>query len=199
MKSLILASGSPGRREILEETKYPFTISVSNYEEDMSLNLAPKELAIYLSQGKARDVAGRCANAIVLGADSFVVFRGQLFGKPHTLKRANEMLTLLSGQRHSFITGFTILDTDTKREYSEAVETKIYFRKLSQKEIKDYLAKENVLEKAGAYTIQGPAIKFIERIEGDYNNVRGLPLANVSKAMQKFGINLPIKPPKVKK
>lgn len=193
MKSLILASGSPGRREILEETKYPFRIVVSNYVEDMSLDLAPKKLAIYLSKGKARDVAKRSTNAIVLGADSFVVFRGQLFGKPHTLKRANETLSLFSGQSHSFITGFTILDTDTKREYSEAVETKIYFRKLTQKEITDYLAKENVLEKAGAYTIQGPAMKFIKRIDGDYNNVRGLPLANVSKAMKKFGINLPVK------
>lgn len=197
MKSLILASGSSGRREILEETKYPFRVVVSNYEEDMGLDLAPKELAIYLSKGKARDVAGRYTNAIVIGADSFVVFRGELLGKPHTPKRANEMLTLLSGQRHSFITGFTILDADTNKEYSEAVETKIYLRKLSQKEIKDYHAKENVLEKAGAYTIQGPANKFIERIDGDYNNVRGLPLVNVSKAMKKFGINLPIKPPKL--
>jgi len=196
MKSLILASGSSGRREILEETKYPFTISVSSYEEDMAPNLAPKELAIYLSKGKARDVARRQANAIVLGADSFVVFNGKLFGKPHTRKRATEMLTLFSGKCHSFITGFTILDTETKKEYSEAVETKIYYRKLSQNEIEDYLAKENVLEKAGAYTIQGPASKFIERIDGDYNNVRGLPLAKVSEAMKKFGIDLPTEPPK---
>ena len=196
MKSLILASGSSGRREILEETRYPFTIVVSNYEEDMGLNMAPKDLAIYLSQGKARDVAKRQANAIVLGADSFVVFNGKLFGKPHTHKRAKEMLTLFSGKCHSFMTGFTIIDTDTKKEYSEAVETKIYFRKLSQKEIEDYHAKENVLEKAGAYTIQGPANKFIKRIDGDHNNVRGLPLINVSKAMKKFGIDLPIKPPK---
>lgn len=191
MKSLILASGSPGRKEILIETKTPFTVDVSNYEEDMSLSLAPKELAVYLSRGKALDVVKRQSNAVVLAADSFGVFNGELLGKPYTVQRAEKMLRLLSGQCHSFITGFTIIDADTKKEYSEAVETKVYFKKLTPKEIKDYLAEENVLEAAGAYSIQGLDKKFIEKIDGDYDNVRGLPLAKVSIAMKDFGIDLP--------
>lgn len=194
MKSLVLASGSPSRKEILEEAGIPFSIDVSHYEEDMGLDMAPKDLAIYLSKGKARDVAKRHTNAIILAADSFGVFNGQLLGKPHTLKRAREMLAMLSGQRHLFITGFTIMDADTGDEYSEAVETKVYFRELTQGEIEDYLAKDKVLEKAGAYTIQGLGRYLIEKIEGDYDNVRGLPLTNVSEALGKFGIKMPVHP-----
>lgn len=160
----------------------------------MGLDMAPEELAIYLSKGKACDVAQRHTNAVILAADSFGVFNGQLLGKPHTLKRAREMLAMLSGQRHLFITGFTIMDADTGDEYSEAVETKVYFRELAPGEIEDYLAKDKVLEKAGAYTIQGLGRYLIEKIEGDYDNVRGLPLTNVSEALGKFGIKMPVNP-----
>jgi septum formation protein len=190
MKRLILASSSSSRREILEETKFPFDIFVSNYEEDMTLKLDPKELAIYLSKGKAYDVAINQKGAIILAADSFGAFNGELLGKPHTFDRAKQMLELLSGQCHSFITGFTVLDADTNREYSEAVETKVYFKILTKNEIEDYLENENVLEKAGAYTIQGLGKKFIEKIEGDCNNVRGLPLTSVTIALSRFGIDL---------
>ena len=193
MKTLILASGSLSRKEILEETGFPFTVDVSNYEEDMNLNMTPKDLATTLSKGKARDVAKRHKKAIILAADSFGVFKDRLLGKPHTIERAKEMLTLLSGQCHSFITGFTIIDSDTEEEFTESVETKVYFKKLTQEEIKEYLTQENMLEKAGAYTIQGLGKKFIEKIEGDYNNVRGLPLMDVSKALKNFGIYLKVK------
>ena len=191
MKSLILASGSPARKNILTKTKVPFTVDVSDYEEDMSLAMPPAELAIYLSKGKARDVAKRHTNAVILGADSFAVFKGELLGKPHTLERAKEMLTMLSGQVHSFITGVTIIDADTKEEYSETVESKVYFKKLTPQEIEEYLTEEHVLEKAAAYTVQGLGKRLIDKIEGDYTNIMGLPLAKVSEAMKKFGIDLP--------
>jgi len=192
MKSLILASGSPARKEILEETGYPFAIDVSNYEEDMGLKLAPKELAVFLSKGKARDVVKRHKHAVIIGADSFAVFNEELLGKPHTMERAKEMLTMLSGQCHSFVTGFTIIDADTGREHSGADETRVYFKTLTTQQIEDYLAKEDVLQKAGAYTIQGLGRHLIERIEGDYNNVCGLPLAKVAKILKDFGVELPV-------
>src|SRR5579872_1082874 len=131
MKQLILASESKARKEILERTGVPFTVEVSNYEEDMTLDFKPTELAIHLSKGKAEDVAKRHKKEIILAADSFAVFQGELLGKPHTLERAKETLMTLSGQCHSFVTGFTIIDTETGKNYSDFDETKVYFRKLS--------------------------------------------------------------------
>ncbi len=194
MPQLILASGSPGRKALLESAHVAFTVDASNYEEDMSLDMPPRDLAMFLSQGKARDVAKRYANAsedmVILAADSFAVFDGQLLGKPHTPERAKEMLTMLSGQTHTFITGFTIIDARTGREHQGAAETKVYFRTISSQDIDNYLAKENVLEKAAAYVVQGLGAAFIDKIEGDYSNIVGLPLAPVAVALKTFNIDL---------
>ena len=190
MKSLILASGSQSRREILNSTGFPFIVDPSDYEEDMSLELAPADLAIFLSKGKARDVAKRHSNAVILGADSFGVFNNELLGKPHTIARAKEMLTMLSGHSHIFVTGFTLIDTDSDKEYSESVETKVFIKKLSARAIDSYLAKDDVLDKAGAYTIQGEGIKLITKLDGDFNNVMGLPLSRVLIALTEFGIDI---------
>lgn len=190
MKALILASGSQSRREILNSTGFPYLVDPSNFEEDMTLKMAPADLAIFLSLGKARDVAKRHSNAIVLGADSFGIYKNELLGKPHTLKRAKEMLTMLSGKSHIFVTGFTLIDTDSGKTYSESVETKVYLKKLTDRVIDEYLAKDDVLDKAGAYTIQGEGSKLIEKIEGDFNNVMGLPLSRVLVALSEFGIDI---------
>jgi septum formation protein len=190
MKQLILASASPARKEILEKVRIPFIVEVSSYEEDMGLDLPPPELAMHLSQGKARDVAKNHKNAVILGADSFAVFKDQLLGKPHTKERAKEMLRLLSGECHSFITGFTIIDTDSGKEVSDFTETKVYFNELSEKEIENYLTRENVLEKAAAYIIQGIGGVLVAKIEGDYSNVMGLPISAVAQKLKFFGIEI---------
>ena len=190
MKSLILASGSESRREILEQTGFPFIVEPSDYEENMNLDMTPDDLAIFLSIGKAHAVAQHHKSAVILAADSFGVFKGELLGKPHTTARAKEMLAMLSDQCHSFITGFTIIDSDTLQEYSEAVETKVYFKAITPSEIDNYLAHEHVLDKAGAYSVQGQGAKFISRIEGDAKNVRGLPLERVIRALANFGIHM---------
>ena len=190
MKKLILASASPARKQILEGAKVPFTVEVSNYEEDMTLKLPPPELAKFLSKGKARDVAAKHKSGVVLGADSFGVINGQLLGKPHTIQRAKAMLKTLNGQCHIFLTGFTIIDSSTNKEYSEVVETKVYFRKLTPAEINNYVVKENVLNNAGAYIIHGLGGSLVEKIDGDHNNVMGLPLTKVALALKDFGINL---------
>jgi septum formation protein len=190
MRQLILASSSSARKTILENVKADFVVDASNYEEDMGLAMAPKDLAIFLSKGKAQDVAKRHPNAVVLGADSFAVFGKQLLGKPHTLQRARETLTMLSGQAHSFITGFTIIDTESSQEYSVTVETKVYLKTLTADDIEAYLAKEDVLNNAASYIIQGLGGIFVDKIEGEYFNVMGLPIATVATALKEFGINL---------
>ncbi len=176
MKKIILASGSPRRKELLADAGIKFDIDVSDYEEDMTLNLLPHELAKYLSKGKASAVADRHKEAIIVAADTFVVLKGEILGKPHTKEKAKEMLEKLSGQIHSIVTGFTIIDTATGQTISEAQESKLYFREILLEEIDEYIASGEPLDKAGAYAVQGGAEKFVEKIEGDYSNIIGIPM-----------------------
>lgn len=154
----------------------------------MSLDMSPTELALHLSKGKADDVATRHKNSVILGVDSFAVFEDKLLGKPHTNKKAKQMLTMLSGNRHSFISGFTLIDTTDNKSYSGAVESLVYFKELSAKEINQYVETENVLEVAGAYKIQGLGQNLISKIVGEANNVRGLPIKEIAKYLKLIGI-----------
>ncbi len=176
MKKIILASGSPRRKDLLTDAGIKFDIDVSEYEEDMSLDLSPHELAKYLSLGKAETVAQRHKNAIIVAADTFVVLGNEVLGKPHTEEKAKEMLEKLSGQTHSIVTGFTIIDTETGKIISEAQESKLYFREILPKEIDEYIATGEPLDKAGAYAIQGGGGKFVKKIDGDYTNIIGIPM-----------------------
>ncbi|HEW80778.1 MAG TPA: Maf-like protein, partial [Nitrospirae bacterium] len=108
----------------------------------------------------------------------------------HTVKEATRMLTMLNGKSHSVITGFTVLDTGSNKFISRSVETKVYFKKLAQKEIKAYVMTKEPLDKAGAYAIQGLAAVFVEKIEGDFLNVVGLPLAALAETLKKFGVSI---------
>jgi len=190
MKILILASQSPSRKKILKDANIVFKAVASNYKEDMTLNQPPEELAIYLSAGKAREVAARVKNSLVIGADSFVVFEGKVIGKPHTNVRARDVLKMLSGKRHDLITGFTIIDTETGVSYSDCIVTKVYFRDLNNRDIENYIRTDNVLEKAGAYSFQGNGYKLIEKVDGDLSNFEGLPLNAVIKALKRFGYKI---------
>lgn len=174
----------------MERMGLNFTVDPSDYEEDMSLDMSPRELAVYLSQGKARDVAKRHKNAIVLGADSFVYLGKDLLGKPHTLERAEEMLKNLSGKSHTFLTGFTIIDTETGREENGYSETTVKFRKLTKDQIKKYAARDDILGKAGAYSLHGLGGIFVEKIEGECSNVTGLPMGALSEKLKSFGVDL---------
>ncbi len=115
-RKIILASASPRRKEILELTGLKFFIDAGDYEEDMALDLKPHQLAKFLSSEKAKMTAVNYANALVIAADTFIVFKDHLMGKPHTKEEARRMLTLLNGKVHSVITGFTIIDTDHKEK-----------------------------------------------------------------------------------
>ena len=175
---------------MLASTGIPFRVEESGYKENMKLRVAPRALARRLALGKARKVARRHADAVVIGADTFVVFRGKLLGKPYTLKRAIQMLRMLSGKTHMLLTGFAIVDSKTNRSVSKVVGTKVTLRKLSVREIEEYVKTGQPLDAAGAYVIQGGGAKLMKKTEGDVNNIAGLPLADVVEALKKFGVSM---------
>lgn len=186
MKKLILASGSPNRKQILVDAGIDFEIDPSNYEEDMTLPMHPYELVKHLSEGKAKDVAVRYREGLVVGADSIVVFNEHLLGKPHTPERAKEMLKMLSGKSHEALTGFTVVDVEKNKIISKVVVTKVFFRNLSDAEIEAYVATGEPLERAGAYAIQENGVKFVEKIEGSKANVAGLPIEELLETLKEF-------------
>ncbi len=190
MKQIILASTSPRRKEILKKTRLKFKTVASDYEEDMSLKLSPKELAKKLSWGKANAVAKKYKNAIIIGADTFVVLKNELLGKPHIEIEAKKMLRKVSGKTLSIISGFTVIDSDSGKKISKAIETKVYIKKLTTREINGYVKSKEPLDKAGAFAIQDLGATFIKKIEGDYLNVIGLSLYELTKVLRKFGINV---------
>ncbi|MFC2067185.1 Maf family protein [Chloroflexota bacterium] len=190
MKTIILASASPRRKILLEKIGLIFEVEPSNYEEDMPLRLEPHEFARKISLEKARVVAGKHKNSIVIAADTFIVFGGQILGKPHTEKAAREMLEAIRGKYHSVITGFSIIDASKNKTLSKTVETKVYIRELTSVEIDAYVKSGEPLDKAGAYAIQGLGSVFVEKIDGDYYNVVGLPLSTLTEALKEFGIHI---------
>jgi len=190
MKKIILASGSPRRKEILETTSLKFDICMSDYEEDLGMKKEPRALARFLSRKKAEEVAHKYKNVVIIAADTFIVFKGKLLGKPHTAKEATRMLTMLNGKAHSVITGFTVLDTGSDETLSRSVETKVFFKKLTKKDIAAYVKTKEPLDKAGAYAIQGLGALLVEKIEGDYLNVVGLPLSALSETLKGVGVNI---------
>jgi septum formation protein len=189
-RTIILASASPRRKELLSLIGLKFKIDVSDYEEDLGLKLKPHELAKYISLEKARAVAQKYKDALIIAADTFIVFRNYLLGKPHTDSEALRMLILLNGRVHSVVTGYTVLDTRTGKKSSCSAETKVWFRKMTIDELRAYVKTGEPLDKAGAYAIQGIGSLIIKKIEGDYFNVIGLPVASLAETLKKFGIRV---------
>lgn len=188
MKKIILASTSPRRKEIFEKANIPFKIEASGFEENMTLNLEPIELAKYLSKGKALDVASKHKDAVVIGADTLISFEGKVLGKPQTRIKAKEMLKSLSGKSHSVFTGYTIIDCITSKTLTNVVETKIYFKKLSDEQIDDYIEAEKPFDRAGSYAIESLGKALVNKIQGDFSNVVGLPLSALASDLEQFGI-----------
>ncbi|MSU73523.1 septum formation inhibitor Maf [Candidatus Kaiserbacteria bacterium] len=188
VREIILASASKQRYDILKRTGIPFVVEDSGYEEDLTLPLTPDELVKHLAEGKAATVAARHQDALVIGADTIVVCDKEIFGKPLTSEQAREMLRKLSGKTHSILTGFAIIDPKTGDKVARTVETKVSFRALSDAEIDAYVATGEPLGKAGGYAIQGKGAQFVEKIEGEMDNVVGLPLQTLLEELAKLGI-----------
>jgi septum formation protein len=190
MKKIILASASPRRKELLEKIGLKFKVEPGGITEDLTSDLPPQELAKKLSRGKASAVSKKHPEAIIIAADTIGVFEGKIIGKPHTTTEAKKMLRMLNGKSHLVITGFTIIDTKTGKIISKSVETKVYFCKLTKAEIDAYIATGEPLDKAGGYAIQGLGALIVEKIEGDYYNVIGLPLSALVESLKGFGIKV---------
>ena len=190
MRKIILASASPRRKEILKITCLDFSVSAGDYEEDLNLPLKPRELARFLSRKKAEAVTHRHRDALIIAADTFIVFQGRLLGKPRSSREAKKMIQMLNGKVHSVITGFTIMDSLSRKTLSRTVETKVYFKKLTDKEITEYVRSGEPMDKAGAYAVQGLGAVFIKKIDGDFFNVMGLPLHALAESLKKFGVNV---------
>ena len=190
MKTIILASASPRRKELLEKIGLEFEVEPGDYEEDIGSGIEPHELAQKISLKKAEVVASKRKNALVIAADTFIVCGGKILGKPHTEDEARKMLETINGRAHSVVTGFSIIDTGKNKTLSKSVETRVYVRKLTPAEIDAYVMSKEPLDKAGAYAIQGLGAVIVEKIEGDYFNVIGLPLSMLTEALKEFGVNI---------
>lgn len=179
---IVLASGSPRRRELLASTGIPFRVVVSDADEIAPEDMAPAEVAMRNAQAKALAIACELpASSTVIGADTIVVLDGSIFGKPRDEQDARRMLRELSGKAHEVITGVCVARDGACETFADV--TKVHFKQLTDEEIAAYVATGEPLDKAGAYGIQGGAAVFVERIEGDYDNVVGLPVKRLQRAL----------------
>ena len=172
---LLLASTSPQRRIILAQLGLPFDVAAPRYEERDPPGLTPEEAVVAHALGKARSLAPDPARRPILGVDTEVALTGRVFGKPASATEAQEMLTALGGREHRVVSGLCLLGGDF--EIVEHDVTTVRFRSLSRVEIDTYVATGEWEGRAGAYAIQGRGAALVERIEGDYLNVVGLPVA----------------------
>jgi septum formation protein len=188
-RKIVLASKSERRKMLLQQINLDFEIRESEYEEDMSAMSDPCELAKFLALGKAQDVAKHYDDAIIIGADTFVFYEGKFIGKPKDKEDAKIILTNFSGNTHNIVTGLAIIDTKNNLIVSDYDEARVTFRKLSPEEIDDYIATGEPMDKAGAYGLMHRAAVLIEKVDGDFYSVIGLPLNKLHVALKKMGVN----------
>lgn len=198
-KTIILGSASPRRRELLAQIGADFEVRVSNKEE-VYHSTVPEEIVKELALMKAENVAeelaeenasGAVKSTVVIGADTIVVLDGKILGKPADEEDAVRMLNSLQGRRHDVYTGVAVLDYDENGEkhvYNYSVGTAVYVNEMTEEEIHAYVETKDPLDKAGAYGIQGRFAAHIDRIEGDYYNVVGLPVSRVYRSLRELGV-----------
>jgi len=172
---LILASGSPRRRELLKEMGYDFDIVVPDVDEDIIQGEAPSDHVLRISKKKAALVARDFPDDIVLGADTIVVLDGRIFGKPESRLAAKDMLETLSGRAHIVYTGLTVINSSACVTISRYDSTEVVFNDLAEDEIEKYIESGEPLDKAGAYGIQGMGSFLVGRYEGELDTVIGFP------------------------
>ena len=181
--TLILASASPRRKELLEKFGVPFVIRAADIDETMNPARSPYDEVGRVSRLKAM-ATPRESEDILIAADTIVVCEGKVLGKPRDEAEAAQMLGLLSGRDHQVMTGCTVLRGDHSVTFTEV--TDIHFRELSEKEIARYVASGEPMDKAGSYGIQGGAALFCERMVGDYYNVMGLPVCRLGQVLKEL-------------
>ena len=189
-KKIILASASPRRRELLAQAGYEFEIQVS-HKEEIYISETPDEIVKELALLKAKDIAEQndAKNMIVIGADTVVAHKGAILGKPKSKEDAFEMIKGFQGDKHQVYTGVAILDYDADGNemiVNHAVKTDVYVNQMTDEEIWNYIESDNVMDKAGSYGIQSGFAVYIEKIEGDYFNVVGLPISYIYEQLKQM-------------
>ncbi|HEX7064166.1 MAG TPA: Maf family protein [Bacillales bacterium] len=186
MKRLILASGSPRRKQLLTQVSLSFDISVSTVNESIDDHQTPAEAVQALALRKANHVACRFADAVILGADTIVSLDGMMLGKPKDAEDARAMLRRLSGRKHTVYTGVALVSAERTCRFYNA--TDVWFWGLTEDEIDDYISSGEPFDKAAGYGIQGLGATLVKEIHGDYFTVVGLPLSRTVRALRNFGI-----------
>lgn len=186
MDHLILASKSPRRREILDRIHIPYILCGSEIDESLGDGRDIRSAVMGVSKCKVEAVVPRFSRGLVLGVDTVVLCKGRVLGKPPDIEAAGEYLRLLNGGDHQVLSGVTVRDSRSGVEYSAVSATSVYFTKMTRGEMVWYLSLGEWFDKAGAYAIQGTASLFIDRIDGSYYNVMGLPVEKLFRLLKRF-------------
>jgi septum formation protein len=190
-KTLVLASSSPRRQELIRTLGIPYRIAVSDADETVELGLSPAEIVETLSLRKALVVWPQCQfSEIVIGSDTIVVVDNEVLGKPKDAQDAAVMLERLQGRTHEVYSGVACIDAEDGRRHVSHRVTKVKMKPLQNEQIQRYIATGEPMDKAGSYGIQGLGATIVEGIEGDYFNVVGLPLSLLSELLTNFGVHV---------
>jgi len=185
-KRLVLASGSPRRRELLKKMGYEFEICAPDVDEHVTGHAS--DIVFTLARRKARAAAEHYSEGVIIASDTLVSLDGAPLGKPEDAADARRMLTALSDREHEVFTGVCVLDAKTGRMETRSVRTGVTFRALSAEEIDAYIATGEPMDKAGAYAIQGGAGAFVSKLDGELENVIGFPVLEVGEMLHEFGL-----------
>ena len=185
-RPLILASGSPRRRELLARMGYTFEICTPDVDEHVAGHA--RDIVHTLAGRKARAAAAHYEDGVIIASDTLVSLDGVPLGKPADEREAREMLAALSGREHEVFTGVCVLDAKTGQSEARTVRTGVTFRDITPEEIDAYIATGEPMDKAGAYAIQGGAAPFVSALDGEYENVVGFPVAEVREMLSGFGM-----------
>lgn len=195
MYNIILASGSPRRKEILEQVGIPFTVQASNKEEIITES-EPVNIVKDLASMKANDIAEKAkVNDVIIGCDTIVAYNNQIMGKPKDEEDAKRMLQLLQDDVHEVFTGVSVIikmiaddGSVCDKEINFAVETKVYVNAMTEEQIEAYVETKEPMDKAGAYAVQGKFAAHIKKLDGDYYNVVGLPISRLYDVLLEEGV-----------
>jgi len=187
---IVLASSSPRRKELLLQIGLSFTVAPEDIDENVLPGEQPEAYAARVALDKARIASQRAGEGVIIAADTIVVIGDSILGKPADAHDAKRMLAMLSGKEHRVVTALAVMDATTAKSVTRTSVTKVWFRDLSEREIAAYVATGEPLDKAGAYGIQERGALLVERIEGCYSNVVGLPLSLLGELLREFGVYL---------
>jgi septum formation protein len=186
--TVILASASPRRIELIKKITDDFTVIPSCADESIDNKVPVEDIPIILSSRKALSIAKDNTDSVVIGCDTVVIANNEVLGKPKDKDDARRMIKALSGISHKVITGVTVIKNDTLISFAETTEVK--FRPIEEEEIEEYISGDEPYDKAGGYAVQGIAGKFVEELIGDYYNVVGFPVNKIRQTLQNIGINV---------